>query len=57
MEKSDFRAAKKSRNKPNPVKQSFVQLSERLDKLKKVIKKEDTKKQKPRSSDSDSDSE
>ena len=54
-EKSDFRAAKKDGKKPNPVKQSFAQLSEKLDKLEKVIKKKDTKKQKRRSSDSDSD--
>ena len=56
-EKSGFRAAKKVRKKPNPVKQSFTQLSKKLDKLKKVIKKKDTKKRKRRSSDSDSDSE
>jgi hypothetical protein len=56
-EKSDFRAAKKSRKKPNPTKQSFAQLSKKLDKLEKVIKKKDTKKQKCRSSDSDSNSE
>jgi hypothetical protein len=30
-EKSDFRAAKKGGKKPNPVEQSFAQLSERLD--------------------------
>jgi hypothetical protein len=56
-EKSDFRAAKKSGKKPNPVKQSFTQLSKKLDKLEKVIKKKDTKKQKRHSSNSDSDSE
>ena len=56
-EKSNFRAAKKGGKKPNPTKQSFAQLSEKLDKLKKVIKKKDTKKRKRRSSDSDSDSE
>ncbi len=55
--KSDFRAAKKGRKKPNPTKQSFAQLSEKLDKLEKVIKKKDTKKQKRHSRDSDSDSE
>ena len=44
--KSEFRAAKKGGKKPNPTKQSFVQLSEKLDKLKKVIKKKDTKKRK-----------
>jgi hypothetical protein len=42
-EKSDFRAAKKDGKKPNPTKQSFAQLSEKLDKLEKVIKKKDTK--------------
>jgi hypothetical protein len=42
--KSDFCAAKKGGKKPNPVKQSFAQLSEILNKLEKVIKKK-----KPRS--------
>ena len=56
-EKSDFRAAKKGGKKPNPTKQSFAQLSEKLDKLEKVLKKKDTKKRKRRRSDSDSDSE
>jgi hypothetical protein len=56
-EKSDFRAAKKGRKKPNPVKQPFAQLSKKLDKLEKVIKKQDTKKQKHCSSNSDSNSE
>jgi hypothetical protein len=55
-EKSGFCIAKKSVKKPNPVKQYSVQLSKKLDKLEKVIKKKDTKKQKRRSSDSDSDS-
>jgi hypothetical protein len=45
-EKSDFRTAKKGGKKPNLVKQSFAQLSKKLDKLEKVIKKKDTKKQK-----------
>jgi hypothetical protein len=57
MEKSDFRAAMKSGKKPNPTKQSFAQLSEKFDKLEKVIKEKDTKKRKRRSSDSNSDSE
>jgi len=56
-EKSDFRAAKKGGKNPNPVEQSFAQLSERSDKLEKVLKKRDTKKRKRRRSDSDSDSE
>ena len=30
-EKSDFRAAKKGGKKPNPTKQSFAQLSEKMD--------------------------
>jgi hypothetical protein len=50
-------AAKKGGKKPNPTKQSFAQLSEKLDKLEKVLKKKDTKKQKRHRSNSDSDSE
>jgi len=57
MEKSDFRATKKGGKNPNPAKQSFAQLSDKLDKLEKVLKKRDTKKRKRRRSDSDSDSE
>jgi len=56
-EKTDFRAAKKGEKKPNPTKQSFALLSEKLDKLEKVLKKRDTKKRKRRRSDSDSYSE
>ncbi len=56
-EKPNFCAAKKGGKKPNPTKQSFAQLSKKLDKLEKVIKKKDTKKRKHCSSDSDSDSE
>ncbi len=56
-EKADFRAAKKGGKKPNPAKQSFAQLSKKLAKLEKVLKKQDTKKRKHRSSDSDSNSE
>ena len=56
-EKSNFRAAKKGGKKPNPTKQSFLQLSEKVNKLEKVIKKKDTKKRKRRRSNSDSDSE
>jgi hypothetical protein len=55
--KLDFSATKKGGKKPNPTKQSFAQLSNKLDKLEKVIKKKDTKKRKRRSSDRDSDSE
>ncbi len=43
MEKSNFRAAKKSGKKPNPTKQFFAQLSKKLDKLEKVIKKKHQK--------------
>jgi hypothetical protein len=56
-QKADFRAAKKDGKKPNPTKQSFAQLSKKLDKLEKVLKKKDTKKRKRRRSNSDSDSE
>jgi len=56
MEKTDFRAAKKGGKTPNPTKQSFAQLSEKLDKLEKVLKKRDTKKRKRRRSNSNSDS-
>jgi hypothetical protein len=37
--KADFHAAKKAGKKPNPAKQSFAQLSEKLDKLEKTLKK------------------
>jgi len=56
-EKSNFRAAKTGGIKTNPAKQSFAQLSDKLDKLEKVLKKQNTKKRKRRRSDSDSDSE
>jgi len=56
-EKSDFRTAKKGGKNPNPAKQSFAQLSDKLEKLEKVLKKRDTKKRKRRCSDSNSDSE
>jgi hypothetical protein len=56
-EKSDFRATKKCAKKTNPTKQSFVQLSKKLDKLEKAIKEQDAIKKKCRLSDTDSDSE
>ena len=56
MEKSDFHAAKKGAKNPKPTKQHFTQLSKKLDKLEKVIKQKDTKKQKRCHSDSDSNS-
>jgi hypothetical protein len=37
--KADFCAAKKAGKKPNPAKQSFAQLSKKLDHLEKTIKK------------------
>jgi hypothetical protein len=52
-EKSDFCTAKKGGKKPNPTKQSFTQLSKKLDKLEKVTKKKVAKKQKCRHSNSD----
>jgi hypothetical protein len=57
MEKSEFRTAKKGGKSPIPTKQSFAQLSEKLDKLEKVLKKGVTKKWKRCRSESDSDSE
>jgi hypothetical protein len=54
--KADFRAAKKAGKKPNPAKQSFTQLSEKLDKLEKTFKKTSLKSKKRRRDDSDSDS-
>jgi hypothetical protein len=37
--KADFHAPKKAGKTPNPAKQSFAQLSKKLDKLKKSLKK------------------
>ncbi len=45
-EKSDFCAAKRGGKKPNSTKQSFAQLSKKLEKLEKLIKKKNTKKRK-----------
>jgi hypothetical protein len=39
MAKANFRTAKKAGKKPNPTKQSFAQLSKKLDKLEKTLKK------------------
>jgi hypothetical protein len=36
---ADFRTAKKAGKKPNPAKQSFAQLSKKLNKLEKTLKK------------------
>jgi hypothetical protein len=55
--KADFRAAKKAGKKPNPAKQSFAQLSKKLDKLEKTLKKPSHKSQKCCKDDSNSDRE
>jgi hypothetical protein len=54
--KADFRTAKKAGKKPNPAKQSFTQLSKKLDKLEKTLKKASHKSNKRHRDDSDSDS-
>ncbi len=54
--KANFRAAKKAGKKPNPAKQFFAQLSKKLDKLKKFLKKASLKSKKCRRKDRDSDS-
>ncbi len=56
-EKSDFRTAKKGGQKDNPVNQNFVQLTDKIEKLKKALKKSGKKGQKRHYEDSDSDSE
>jgi hypothetical protein len=55
--KADLRAAKKAGKKPNPAKQSFTQLSKKLDKLEKTLKKAYHKSKKCHRDDSNSDSE
>jgi hypothetical protein len=55
--KVNFRTAKKASKKPNPAKQSFAQLSKKLDRLEKTIKKASHKSKKRHRDDSDSDSE
>jgi hypothetical protein len=57
MVKANFWAAKKVGKKPNPAKQSFAQLSKKLDKLEKTLKKASHKPKKRRRDDSDSNSE
>ncbi len=54
--KADLRAAKKAGKKSNPAKQSFAQLSEKLDKLEKTLKKASHKSKKCRRDDSNSNS-
>ena len=55
--KANFRAAKKAGKKPNPAKQLFTQLSEKLDRLEKTIKKASHKSKKRRRDNSNSNSE
>ncbi len=54
--KDNFRAAKKVGKKPNPAKQSFAQLSKKLDKLEKTLKKASHKFKKCRRDNSNSNS-
>jgi hypothetical protein len=54
--KANFRAAKKAGKKPNPAKLSFAQLSKKLDKLEKTLKKASHKSKKCYRDDSNSDS-
>ncbi len=56
-EKSSFCAAKKGRCKSNPINQNFAQLSNKIKKLEKVLKKSGKKGQKCHYKDSDSVSE
>ncbi len=56
-EKSDFRTAKKDRKKGNPINHNFVQLTKKIKKLKKALKKSSEKGKKRHYEDSDSDSE
>jgi hypothetical protein len=55
--KANFCTIKKAGKKPNPAKQSFAQLSEKLDKLEKTLKEASHKYKKCCRDDSDSDSE
>ncbi len=55
-EKSNFHAAKKGGKKTNPKKQNVVQLSKKLDKLEKALKKLSKKPKKGHYKDSNSDS-
>jgi hypothetical protein len=56
MVKTKFRTAKKAGKKPNPVKQSFAQLSKKLEKLEKTLKRASHKSKKRHRDDGDSDS-
>jgi hypothetical protein len=54
--KANLWAAKKAGKKPNPVMQSFAQLSKKLDRLEKTLKKASHKSKKCHRDDSNSDS-
>jgi hypothetical protein len=56
-EKSSFLAAKKGRKKNYPVSQNFAQLTKKIDKLEKALKKSGKKGKKRHYEDSNSDSE
>ncbi len=56
-EKSDFRVAKKGGKKGNPVNHNFMQLTKKIEKLKKALKKYGKKGKKRCYKDSDSNSE
>ena len=56
-EKSSFRTAKKGGKKKYPVNQNFAQLTKKIDKLEKALKKSGEKGKKRRYKDSDSHSE
>jgi hypothetical protein len=55
-EKSNFRATKKGRRKGNPVNHNFVQITKKIEKLKKALKKSGKKGCKRHYEDSDSNS-
>ncbi len=55
-QKPIFLAAKKAGKKPNPAKLSFAELSKKLDKLEKTLKKASHKSKKRRRDNSNSDS-
>jgi hypothetical protein len=56
-EKSNFHTAKKGRYKGNPVNQNFAQLTDKIKKLEKALKKSGKKGQRCHYEDSDSDCE
>jgi hypothetical protein len=57
QEKPDFRAAKKGGTKSSPANHNFAQLAEKIEKLKKALKKSGRKGKKRRYEDSNSNSE